>query len=158
MGLKKLSKRFKGKKLVSLILLLIMAASTLTGFALQALSWKERSESIVEIPKSNIITYELTPEQTNYLVRQGKTVIEYRYQLVCENCDLQRSSLEALTNEFSDQLFLQEVIDSSATKPRIEMLSFYGRRLLSDPPADDILDALCAIMANPPARCITRNI
>ena len=152
-------KKFKGIKFVSLILLLLMLGSTVTGFVLQAIGLNRQGNDEVEIelPDSNIIDYELTKEQKDYAIRQGKTVMEYRYQLMCEICADQRAYLQSAASELSDQILLQEIVDDSVDSSRLEISSFYGRRLLSDPSAEQILDALCEIMADPPVRCVTRN-
>lgn len=158
--LRKIFKRMKPGRFLAIVLLLIMLASTITGFALQSLNLnrQDAEQRIVEIPTSNVIDYELTNEQKEFLMRQGKTILEYRYQLVCDNCATQRAYLQAATNELSDQIFLQEIVDDGVTRPTLEMSSFYGRQSFADPTTDQIFDGLCAIMANPPVRCVTKNV
>lgn len=153
-------KQLKGGKLISILLLLIMLLSTITGFALQALTTDNQGagQGSVQLPDTNIIDYELTAEQKDQLIRNGKTVMEYRYQLACDNCTTERGYLGAFVNEYPDQLFLQEIVDNSAAQSRLEISSFYGRRLLTQPTPDDMLDALCNIMADPPPRCVTMGL
>jgi hypothetical protein len=153
-------KQLKGGKLISILLLLIMVLSTITGFALQAMTTGNRDtgQDTVELPGTNIIDYELTAEQKDQLVRDGKTVMEYRYQLACDNCTAERGYLGAFVNEYPDQLFLQEIADNTAPQSRLEISSFYGRRLLTSPTPDDMLEALCGIMADPPVRCVTMGL
>lgn len=158
--LRKIFRRAKLGKLVAILLLLLMLGSTVTSFALQAFNRGRQNgnQESVELPESNIVDYEITDEQKSYLMRQGKTILEYRYQIACANCAEQRAYIEAAANEFSDQIFLQEIVDSQAIRPILEMNSFYGRLSLDDPSTEEILDGLCEIMADPPVRCVTRNI
>jgi len=153
-------KKLKGVKLLSLLLLLLMLASTVAGFVLQAFNWRRQTNDgqEIELPDTNIIDYVLTAEQKDYLIRQGRTIIEYRYRLACQDCANQRIYLESAAGEFSDQIFLQEIVDDTVTNSTLEISSFYGRRSLANPSNDDILNALCAIMADPPVRCVTRNV
>ena len=153
-------KKLKGTRLLSLLLLLLMLGSTITGFALQSLNFgnQDTTQKTVELPDTNVIDYELTPEQKEQLIRDGKTVMEYRYQLICENCTAERGYLNAFVNEYSDQLFFQDIVDDAATQSRLEISSFYGRRLLMQPTPEDIIEALCAVMADPPVRCVTIGV
>jgi hypothetical protein len=153
-------KKLKGKRFISFLLLLLMLGSTITGFALQAFTTGNRpvTEEPVELPDTNMVDYALTAEQRDLLIRQGKTVMEYRYQIGCEDCRLERAYLSSFVNELSPQLFLQEIVDGSAAQSRLEMSSFYGRQVLTEPTADDMFEALCAVMADPPVRCVTMGL
>lgn len=161
-NLSKKFKRFSGVKLISIILLLIMLGSTVTGYLLQALStWgRNADQTEVELPDTNIIDYSLTGEQKDLLVGMGKTVMEYRHPLTCiGNCSFQKAYIESAVAEFSDQLFLQEIVDDAvAGRPTLELSSFYGRRMLTDPSQEEVLEALCRIMADPPVRCVTMGM
>lgn len=152
---------FDKKKYASLILIFLMLGSTLAYSALQAFrTWKQPDESASapELPASNVVDYEITAEQRNYMLRIGRTVLEYRYQLACMECANQRGYIEAAARDFPDQIFVQEIIDSTANNSTLSMTSYYGDELLANPSSEEILDALCRLMTEPPIICATRNV
>ena len=112
----------------------------------------------MEVPEGNIIDYELTAEQRNYMIKQGTTILEYRYPLVCESCTAQKAYLEYAINEFPDQLFLEEILDNSRADSILSVASYYGSTRLESLSNDDMFNALCEFMVNPPIRCATVSV
>lgn len=154
--LRRKAKKMKWSSMVSIVLLLLMLGSTVTGFVLQALSsGTDEIKDQVEIPAGNIVNYELTVDQRNELMRRGMTLVEYRYQYVCENCDIHRGFLASAISEYPEQIFVQEILDDTLEKPVLEMSSLMRREILTDPSSDDIMAALCDVMVDPPVRCVT---
>lgn len=153
--------RFDKKKYASLILMLLMLGSTLAYTALQAFrNWQQPNEAVSapELPSTNVVDYEITPEQRNYMLRLGRTILEYRYQLSCTGCAAQRAYIETAAGEFSNQIFVEEIVDATVAEPILSMTSYYGDKLLTNPSNEDVFDALCELMVEPPVRCATRNI
>jgi hypothetical protein len=153
--------RFDKKKYASLILMLLMLGSTLAYTALQAfrnLQQPNEAASAPELPPINVVDYEITAEQRNYMLRLGRTILEYRYQLSCTDCAAQRAYIESAAREFPEQVFVEEIIDATAIEPTLSMTSYYGDKLLRNPSNEDVFDALCELMVEPPIRCATRNI
>jgi hypothetical protein len=153
--------RFDAKKYGSLILMFLMLGSTLAYSMLQAFrNWQQPQEntSVPELPASNVIDYAVTAEQRNYMLRIGRVVLEYRYQLTCTECADQRVYIEAVAREFPDQIFVQEIIDPGAAEPTLSITSYYGSKFLADPSNEETFDALCDLMTDPPIACATRNI
>lgn len=150
------------KKYISLILMVLMVGSTLAFSALQAVTSLLQSggsqSANPELPDSNVVDYAITTEQRNYIIRLGRTIIDYRYKLACSECANQRGYVEAAAREFPTQVFVQEIIDNSASNSTLSMTSYYGDKTLLNPSADEIFDALCELMIEPPVQCATRNI
>jgi hypothetical protein len=153
-------KKIDKKKYVSVILIFLTIGSTAAYSVIQALGWGSNRQQTaqVELPNVNVVDYEFTNDQKDYMIRYGKTILEYRYQMGCANCSVQKAYLESAVNQFSDQLFLQEIVDNSQTKPALDVMSYYGSRNLKDPSNTAILNALCEIMVEPPILCATRNV
>jgi len=137
---------------LAIFFIFLMVGSTVVYSLLQVFRPLQQE---IELPKSNIIDYELTPEQESYLLANGKTVIEFTYNLTCVECLDQKALLEGLTNQFSDQLFLQEILAGSSS---LTMISRYGQEDLKNITQEAIINALCNLMTNPPVGCIRRGI
>ncbi len=151
------------KKYISLILVVLTIGSTLAFSALQALqSWLQPNGgggvATPELPSDNVVQYAITAEQRNYMIRTGMTVIEYRYKLACAECANQRGYVEAAARDFPTQVFVQEIVDNSANNSTLAMTSYYGDRSLSNPTFDEMFEALCELMVEPPVACATRNV
>jgi len=155
------SRKFDKKKWVSFVLIILTIGSSLAYSILQAFGGRSSSgqnSTAPDMPSSNIINYKLTPEQEDYALRLGKTLLEYRYTLGCTNCSTQKGYLESFTNQLSDQLLLQEIVDSSQTSSVLYVTSYYGTRTVKDPSGQAIFGALCEIMVQPPIQCATKNV
>jgi hypothetical protein len=113
----------------------------------------------VEIPTKNILEEELKPEQKNYLLEKGYTLIEIRYSLNCENCLSQKNLLEQIANSqgFKEQIFLQNIADNTNV-PKIKIESIYGTKILENESQEKIIDALCELLVNPPLACALRKV
>jgi len=113
----------------------------------------------VEIPNKNILEEELKPEQKNYLLEKGYTLIEIRYSLNCENCLSQKNLLEQIANSqgFKEQIFLQNIADNTNV-PKIKIESIYGTKILENESQEKIIDALCELLVNPPLACALRKV
>jgi len=151
--------KLDSKKYISIVLLLLTLGSTAAYSLLQSLNWGGgKAAAQVELPAKNVIDYELTAAQKDYAARKGRTLLEYRYPIVCANCTAQKGYLEFVVSKFPDQLLLQEVSDNSLPKPTLDVISYYGSRTLSDPSQDGMFSALCDMMVQPPVSCATRNV
>ena len=144
----KISKTF----ILSIFFIFLMVGSTVVYSLLQVFSPTKQG---LELPKSNIIDYELTPEQKSYLLANKKTILEFTYSLTCVECLNQKALLEGITNQFSDQLFLQETLASDSS---LAITSLYGQQDLKDITQEAVIDTLCNLMAVPPPGCVRRVI
>lgn len=153
----KLKLKLDSKKWISLLLLIITIGSTAAYGVIESFAWKSSTPATVQLPSSNIVMSALTTAQENEAVRQGKTVLEYRYPLVCSDCANQKAYLEFLVGEFPAQLLLEELTDTSLKNSTLNVVSYYGVRPITGPSQAQIFDALCDMMAQPPVTCATRN-
>jgi hypothetical protein len=153
--------KFDNKKYISWILIFLTVGSTAAYSVLQAFRSPTQSggnTNAPDLPSSNIVDYAITAEQRSYMLRIGRTILDYKYKLACTACSNQRSFIESAASQFSDQIFVQETIDSTANNSTLSMTSYYGDRSLTNPTTDQMFDALCEVMVNPPVQCATRKI
>ncbi|MFH1623351.1 MAG: hypothetical protein ABIA12_02430 [Candidatus Aenigmatarchaeota archaeon] len=147
------------KKYISIVLLLLIVGSTAAYSIMQSFGWGGGATyKQVELPANNVIDYELTAAQKDYAARSGKTLLEYRYPMMCANCTEHKAYLEFFVSKFPDQLLLQEISDNSVSRPSLDVTSYYGSRTLTDPSVDGMFGALCDTMVQPPVSCATRNV
>jgi hypothetical protein len=140
------------KVVIAIIFIFLMTGSTLTYIFLQVFAPATQE---MELPESNIIDYELTPEQESYLLAYGKTIFRFTYNLTCTECLNQKALLESLTNQFSDQLILQEIKGGSSS---LTITSRYGEENLKSITQDSVIDSMCRLMVSQPIGCIRRGL
>lgn len=154
-------KRKINKSLVAgLFMIFLMVGSTLAYAILQSFAPSQsQEEEEIELPEQSIIDYSLTSEQYNYLLRAGITIVEFEYSLACEECRDTKTWLEAATNEFSNQMLLIELtVSDSDALPIVRIESSYGRRVLSKPTTDEMMESFCDLLTEPPIRCATSGM
>ena len=139
--------------ILAMFFIFLMVGSTLAYSILQVFS---PSEPGIELPEGNIIDYELTSEQEIRLLTNGKTILRFEYYLTCVECLDQKTLLEGLTNQFSNQILLQEILTDDSTS--LTITSRYGQEDLKNITQDTVIDSLCSLMADPPVGCIRRGV
>jgi len=144
----KISKRV----VIAIIFIFLMAGSTLTYILLQAFT---PAKSGVELPSSAIIDYELTQEQESYALAYGKTIFRFTYNLTCTECLNQKSLLESLANQFSDQVILEEIKAGSSS---LAITSRFGEEDLKNITQNSVIDSMCRLMVSQPIGCIRRGL
>lgn len=135
--------------IISGFLIFLMLGSTLTYFFMNLLNLRGR----ITLPEKNIIDYELSFEQENLAIREGKTLVKFFYSNECEECFEKKNYLENLASEYKDQIILQEIL-LNVSSYEIRLSSFYGQRVLRNSTKEEIFKTLCDIMFSPPAECI----
>ncbi|MFH0890373.1 MAG: hypothetical protein V1836_04535 [Candidatus Aenigmatarchaeota archaeon] len=148
----------------NLLMAVFMGATmlvSLIGFAvLQASPLTTGSTATTTLPKSNIIDYLLAPDQQQTLESQyGRTVIEFIYDSQnCTKCGQIIPLLEALANQFNDQVILSEVKASKSDYvdlPRLAISSQIGQWSAKGDSIDTatIEQGFCRIVLYPPIGC-----
>jgi len=127
-------------------------SSFIALFLLQSFSPAQKQ---ITLPEENIINYELTPEQENLLLQNGKTIAKFYYYSGCIECTNQLSFLESMANQFSNQIILQQVLSERAS---LTIIGYYGHRNLVNATQEEIFDVFCELMIDPPITCITRKV
>ena len=144
------------KKWIGLVLIGIMFFSSIAFAIIQAafVPQQPQAPEQVQLPVDYVLDNKLTEEQYQEAIGRGLTVMTYRYEDGCAECGAERSLLEqiVLSQEFQGQIILEEVKESSETK--LEMVSFTGSKSFSSIDQNEITQALCGIVINPPLGCV----
>ena len=145
------------KTVVSLFFIILMAGSTATYALLQAV---RQPVTEVNLPSSNVVNYELTEEQENLLMQNGKTILKYIYSQSCEGCLQKKNVLDSVAADktFSDQVMVEQILSSKQGLPILTVVSYRGQKVLTNYTNDDLVDALCEMMVQPPVGCAVRKI
>lgn len=149
---------FNWKKWGSLFLVILTIGSSGAYSIIQAFqNPTDGGGTQVTLPEQNVITYELTPDQRNYAIKQWKTILQLRYPLAAADVSGQKAYLESMAAQFSDQIILEEIVDNAQIDPILFVNSYYGSEPpLRNPSNDAIFNALCNRMAQPPIQCAGR--
>lgn len=140
----------------ALFLIFLMVGSIITSGVLQSL--KPSTQSEVTLPSTNIVEYELTTEQENYILQMGKTILKFYYTQTCIECLNQKPFLESVANQFSDQIVLEEVIKQNEKVPTLLVFSYYKQENLFNATREEIIDVICDVLLKPPPGCIVRKV
>ena len=146
--------KFTSKKIISLIFIFLMAGSTFAYAILSAF----KTEEEVKIPNQMIIDFELNQQQRSYLLQRGYTLIKYEYYNGCLECANTKTSLESLTNNADNQIFLQEILSDQSSTQTVTITSFKGEKTLKNPSNLDIQTNICNLITNKPLWCVTSQI
>lgn len=150
------------KAYIGILLIGIMFFSTIAVAALQSVTnnvpQNQPQQGNVALPTSNVVDYELSPQQELQLLRGGRTILKYSYPLNCRECQQEKIFLETLATNtaFSGQLTLQEVTSSLNTRS-LEIYSAYGSQKLTAVNETEVVDVLCKIAITPPVMCALRG-
>ena len=147
--------KFTSKKIISLIFIFLMSAST---FAYAILSAFKNPGEEVKIPNQRIINFELNQQQKSYLLQRGYTLIKYEYYNGCLECANTKTSLESLTNNADNQIFLQEIVSDQSSTQTVTITSFKGEKTLKNPSNLDLQTNICNLITNKPLWCVTSQI
>ena len=135
-----------------IILMLIPAYSFISGIRTS----QPPTEST--LPGTNIIDYELTAQQEELLLQNGKVVAKFVYSVNCLECLQQKSYLESFAKQYSNQIFLVEISNATSQKSTLIVNSLRGSDTLTNVTQENILNAFCELMLQPPIDCALRKI
>lgn len=143
--------------IIALILLGMYIVSTFAYAILQSI------RSPVQLPKTNIVDYRLDSQLKNSFVQGGVTVLTFEYSSSCENCFEQKIFLEALANDFKQQLYtdiyniyLEEILNETLESSKLTIESKLGNKTFTNPTENETVDAVCDLMFAPPVICAVR--
>lgn len=146
--------RLPKKRFLAIFFAILMLFSTFAYSFLQSIR-PVREE--VELPKENIINYELSVEQESLALRNGKTIATFYYYAGCLECSQELSFLESMARQFPDQIILEEILGQENIKS-LSITSLNGQESFTNATQDQIFDAFCDIMIRPPIVCATRKV
>jgi len=148
--------KVKKSALVGLVLILLMVSSTIYYFLFSIVSQPT-------LPEGNVVDYELSLEQKNLVLRQGKVLMEFFYGSSCQNCQEKRSFLEFIANEYKDKVFLEKISLNYST-PELGIVGFNmsenkiyldARRLAGANFTEaNVRAILCNVTIYPPLECV----
>lgn len=147
--------------IAALIFIVLMVGSSIAFVFIQAaqLGLIGSSSAQVTLPTTNIINYELSSGQTQLALQQNMAIIKYSYSSTCTQCLTTANQLEGVANQFNTQVYLENL--ASQTSSDTSVLTFtssQGSRTYNNPTTNNIIDGLCATLAQPPVDCALRNI
>ncbi|MBS3055225.1 MAG: hypothetical protein J4452_01905 [Candidatus Aenigmarchaeota archaeon] len=151
--------KFSSKKFMSIFFLLIMVGSTVSFAVIQSVNFfGTPTTNPNDIPKSNIVNYEVDPTVLDAIVKAGYTVIKFYYRPGCLECSAPKSLVENLALNNKNQVFLEEFENANGTVPHAVITSYKDSRVLNNATTDQINTVLCDLMASPPAelKCALR--
>lgn len=143
--------------IIGIFIIAIMFVSTFSYGILQSV------RSTNQLPKSNILNYELTPQLRDAFVYYGATVLRFEYSSNCDNCFDQKGFLENMANTYKETLatdfyniYLEEILNETIEPSQLTIESKLGNRTIIDPTDNITFNALCDLMFAPPTICATR--
>ncbi|MFH0711178.1 MAG: hypothetical protein V1944_01220 [Candidatus Aenigmatarchaeota archaeon] len=153
--------KLSGKRFMAIFFIVIMMGSTAAYALIQSFkSFTAPQNNPEDIPKTNVINYEVKSNVKDTLLKAGFTVINFYYRDGCIECTSAKTTLESLANKNTDQVLLQELKDTNGLVPRLVVSSYKDSMELTNATSDEINGVLCDLMAAPPAelKCALRNI
>jgi hypothetical protein len=152
--------KLSGKRFMSFFFILIMIGSTASYALIQSYHFFNAPQSNPEeIPKSNIINYQVKPDVKDTIIKSGFTIIDFYYRPGCLECSNLKTMLENLANKNKNQILLQELNNANGTVPEVVITSYKDTNKLDKPTTDQVNGVLCDLMASPPVEleCSLRN-
>ena len=152
--------KLSSKRFMSIFFLVIMVGSTASFAVIQSANYfGTPKQNPNDIPKSNIVNYEVNPNIKDAIVKEGYTVIQFYYRSGCLECSAPKSLVENLALNNKNQVFLEEFDAANGTVPHAVITSYKDSRILNNATESDINGVLCDLMASPPPelKCALRN-
>jgi len=147
--------KIKKSAIIVLVLILVMVGSTFANLLYSMFSQPK-------LPEGNDIDYELTGQEKNLVLRQGKVLLEFFYGSNCGNCQDKISFLDFLANQYKDKSFLEKILINEST-PKLNIIGFnvtqdniyLDERYLEGENITEqrVKDVLCEVFIVPPVEC-----
>ncbi|MBI4009616.1 MAG: hypothetical protein HY361_00270 [Candidatus Aenigmarchaeota archaeon] len=156
--------------LLILVLFMLVGGFSIVPYVLQAAFYNPSIPQKTEVPDSKVVDGELTPQQENAILQQGKVIIRFEYNLTCEKCLETQNILGQLVNlkQFENQIFVEEIKSTSSNLPKVNIIGFVtdsnqirvGEKTLQgmNVTETEIINSLCGLMLQPPVECALRNV
>ncbi len=132
----------------------VIMLGSVAGFAMMSINLQPDSEA-PEIP--TIVNRQLTTDETIYILRTGKVVIENFYSIDCNDCLERNVMLEAFANQFKDFVVLERVVVNQTNQSMFQMIGSGGRILKLDNQTindSNILGFFCEVAIAQPIECL----
>lgn len=142
-------------RVMALIFIFILLGSTVAYAVLSIFG--PRNQQTFSIPKERILNYELSQEQIDFLVSRYITIIKYDYPSNCLNCLEVKKTLEDITQNSDNQIFLQE-IETDMIKPKLYVYSILNETTIENPTPDMALSSICRALVAPTTWCVINQV
>ena len=141
-------------KIAAIFIVFLMVFSSFAFIFVQTIN--PTPEKKVTLPTGNIVEHELEIDQERLALNMGKTIAKYYYYNGCLECIDKLAFLEYMASQFSGQIIIEKILtDSSAS---VTITSYYGQKILTNATQEEMMDAFCDLMIEPPIGCVTRKI
>ena len=164
-----------GMKVKSIILLFVLfmlvGGFSVVPYILQAPFFNPVAPTNIQVPDiDTIVDYELTVEQENAILRQGKVIIRFEYNLTCEKCLEMQNLLGQLVKlkQFKNQIVLENIKSTADDLPKINIIGFVtdgnqigvGQKILqsANVTESNVINSLCGLMLQPPLECALKDV
>ena len=150
------------KEQVAAIVIGLIFVVSMAGFAFSGMNIFPQQQPSINI--SNIVDRELTQGEKIYILQTGRVLIEDFYVQGCTPCEIDRATLEAFTQEFSEFVILEEVEVNSTNETSYVKLQMIGRTGLIEDLRDveitreNLVDIFCDISLVQPRECLLMDI
>lgn len=142
----------KSERFMAIFIGVIMLGS-IVGFAL--LSTDPTGPQAPEIP--NIVKRPLTTDETLFILRSGRVLIEDFYTLDCADCFEKNMILESFTNRFRDFIVLEEVVVNQTNETMLQMIGAGGKIVSLENITineNGLLEVFCSVAIAQPIECL----
>jgi len=147
----------KRSAVIGIFFIILMLGSTIAYSIMSAIRTPQ-NEGKTTLPETNIIDYELTAQQKELLLQEGIVIAKFTYNINCLECLQQKSYLESFARQYSNQIFLIEIINATTQKSSLIVESLRGYETLTNVTWENALDIFCESMLQPPVDCALRNV
>lgn len=147
----------KRSAVIGIFFIILMLGSTIAYSIMSAIRTPQ-NEGETKLPETNIIDYELNAKQKELLLQKGIVLAKFTYNINCLECLQQKSYLESFARQYSNQIFLEEIINATVQNSTLTVNSLRGYDILTSVTQENILDVFCELMLQPPVDCALRKV
>jgi len=146
--------------IAAILFMFLMLGSTIAYSFIQAVNnGLGGGTSKTQLPSTNVIDYQLSIDQEQLVLTQGKTVMKYSYSSTCVECLTFANQLEGLANSMNGQVFVEKLLQTSANQTAtLTLTSSQNSKIYSNPTTNDLIDGLCDVLISPPVDCAVRKL
>lgn len=147
----------KKSAIIGIFFIVLMLGSTIAYSIMSAIRTPQ-SQDETKLPDTNIIDYNLTANQEEILLQNGRVIARFTYSINCLECLQQKSYLESFAKQYSDQIFLEEIKDATVQNSTLAVNSLRGSDTLTNITQENVLNVFCDLMLQPPVDCVLRKV
>jgi thiol-disulfide isomerase/thioredoxin len=142
----------RSERFMAIFIGVIMLGSV-AGFAI--ISSTPPNPQAPEIP--SVVKRQLTTDETLFILRNGKVLIEDFYTEDCSDCFEKNVVLESFANRFRDFIVLEEVVVNQTNQTMLQMIGANGKIVSLENISieeNSLLDVFCEVAIAQPIECL----